>query len=911
MKNASFPSMHFTKNMVDAINEPFFLLTKHGEISVSNEAFCVRIGLTHDRIIGTHYSSFFLNVSNDQDYFTQRFNRQEFVSSEQLQLRSHSILLSGVLLKTTLFKNKNGDFLGVFATILDPSDESNTKKELLKAQKEIVYYLAALDASSIVTITNEKGVIQYANQNFCKISKYEREELLGQDHRLLNSFFHPKEYIQDLWVTISNKKIWRGELKNKAKDGSFYWVDTTIVPFLDEENRIYQFVSVHTDITAQKLLSNYSRSLIEASRDPLFAISPDGKITDVNNATVRITDLKRENLIGQDFKNYFTEPQKAFEIYQEVFEKGFVADYPLSIVDGEITDVLFNGSTYKDDKGNILGAVVVARDISEQKKHEKELIDAKTFAEVASREAESARLKAEFATHTAEDAVKAKQQFLSNMSHEIRTPMNAIIGFTKVVLKTELTEKQKEYLNAIKISGDALIVLINDILDLAKVDAGKMTFEKIPFNMEKVLSIILQLMESKTREKKLQLYFEFDKNIPKVLLGDPLRLHQIMLNLLSNAVKFTLKGKIVVSVTIVQKEKEYLTIEFSVKDTGIGIKDARKDSIFEYFQQATSGTSRLYGGTGLGLAIAKQLVESQNGHIFFESKYREGSDFRFQLKFQKTEEEISSDDTGIIFDPENKNISVLVVEDIEINQLLMKTILDDFGFQQESAANGEIAVEKLRKKHFDIVLMDLQMPVVDGFAATEMIRNELNSTIPIIALTADVTTVDLAKCKAAGMNDYLSKPVDEKLLYQKIVKHHILYKSQLKDWKSDLNVRNAVDLTYLKQLTKENPALMLEMISLFLEQTPKNISAMTTSLDEKDWSSLRSAVHKLIPSFYIMGITNDLEKIARHIQNETTVQQSTDGMSGFVASIEHGCALALEALETEYELIKNKSNEQG
>ena len=206
--------------------------------------------------------------------------------------------------------------------------------------------------------------------------------------------------------------------------------------------------------------------------------------------------------------------------------------------------------------------------------------------------------------------------------------------------------------------------------------------------------------------------------------------------------------------------------------------------------------------------------------------------------------------------------------------------------------------------------MDLQMPVMDGFAATAMIRNELNSTIPIIALTADVTTVDLAKCKAVGMNDYLSKPVDEKLLYQKIVKHLILYKSQLKDWKSDLNVRNAVDLTYLKQLTKENPALMLEMISLFLEQTPKNVSAMTTGLNEKDWSSLRSAVHKLIPSFYIMGITNDLEKIARHIQHETTVQQSTDGMSGFVASLEHGCAQALEALEREYELIKNKSNEQ-
>ena len=234
--------------------------------------------------------------------------------------------------------------------------------------------------------------------------------------------------------------------------------------------------------------------------------------------------------------------------------------------------------------------------------------------------AEEAKLHAESATRIAEDAVKAKQQFLSNMSHEIRTPMNAIIGFTKVVMKTELTAKQKEYLAAIKISGDALIVLINDILDLAKVDAGKMTFEQTPFKMDVSIAAMLHLFETKIQEKNLVLVKEYDKNIPEVLVGDSVRLHQIILNLVSNAVKFTSKGKITVSVKMLSEDEEKVTLEFAVKDTGIGIAANKIDSIFDDFQQATSDTSRLYGGTGLGLAIVKQLVEPQGGTIHVTSK---------------------------------------------------------------------------------------------------------------------------------------------------------------------------------------------------------------------------------------------------------------------------------------------------
>ncbi|MCX6266980.1 MAG: ATP-binding protein [Bacteroidetes bacterium] len=651
---------------------------------------------------------------------------------------------------------------------------------------------------------------------------------------------------------------------------------------------------------AELIIANYARSLIEASLDPLFTINLEGKITDMNNASVNITGVSREKLIGTDFFEYFTEPQKAREVYQEVFANGFVADYPLTIRDGKLTDVLFNGSVYKDNEDNVLGVVVVARDITDQKRIATELTEAIVFAELATSIAEEAKIKAENSTRMAEIAVKAKQQFLSNMSHEIRTPMNAIIGFTKVLLKTELTAKQKEYLTAIKMSGDALIVLINDILDLAKVDAGKIA--------------MLHLFETKIQEKNLELVKEYDSRIPEVLVGDPVRLHQIILNLVSNAVKFTNKGKITVRAHLVSEDQEKVTIEFEVTDTGIGIAENKIEKIFENFQQASSGTSRLYGGTGLGLAIVKQLVEPQGGSIRVKSKIDEGSTFSFILTFMKTNAEAEADLVPVELDTVIKNIKVLVAEDIPLNQLLMKTLLDDFGFERDIAANGKIAIEKLQARSFDIILMDLQMPEMNGFEATEFIRNTLNSKIPIIALTADVTTVDLAKCKSVGMNDYIAKPVDERLLYNKIialVKKPYQAKGNSLDSAGSGTSKKAkcIDLDYLIHRTKSNPKLMMEMISLYLEQTPPLISAMKQGLLDKDWNSLHAAVHKIIPSFSIVGISTDFENMAKKVQEYASTQKQADGINDLVLQIGNVCTQACIELEEEFAKIKNAIDE--
>ena len=447
--------------------------------------------------------------------------------------------------------------------------------------------------------------------------------------------------------------------------------------------------------------------------------------------------------------------------------QGYEMLFPL-VRNGKLEDVYFNFvyQPYREIDETILGVTIIAYETTPHVLTKNELIDAKNHAELK--------------TQIAEDAVKAKQQFLSNMSHEIRTPMNAIIGFTHVVLKTDLNKEQKEYINAIKVSGDALIVLINDILDLAKVDAGKMTFEQKPFNLSDAISNMLQLFEPKIKEKNLVLVKEYDETIPAMVIGDPMRLRQIILNLMGNAVKFTAKGGITFRARLLSEKEAETTIEFELKDTGIGISEDRLEHVFNNFEQAGKEISSSYGGTGLGLAIVKQLVERQGGTISVSSELGKGSIFCFVMQFpkitlkaEKTTERIQkgkvekdeSHEAGV------NNVKVLVAEDIVLNQLLIKIILLDFGFDIDIVNNGKVAIEYLQKNTYDIVLMDLQMPVMNGFEATTYIRNTLNSQIPIIALTADVTTADVEKCIALGMNDYISKPIDEKQLYSKMIKY--------------------------------------------------------------------------------------------------------------------------------------------
>jgi len=959
--------LHDSQNassLIEASLDPLIAIDIDGKITDMNQAKVNITGVGRKMLMGSNFYEYFTEPQKARDVYTEVFVKG-YITDLPLTFRHINGKLTDVLFNGSVYRDNNGKVLGAVMVARDMSRQK-WALELQAANKELAFQNdekekrakeLVLANDELLFQNREKGKraaeLIIANKELAfqnEVKEKRAAELIVANKEL--AFQNDEKGKRAAELIVANKEL-AFQNKVKEKRAAALIIANKELAFQNKEKkkRADELMTADKELAFQsrekdklaaeliiadkeldfqneekikrsaanreleeisrslKLASQYSLSLIEASRDPLVVISSKGKITDMNEALVNITGLSRKELIGSDFLDYFTEPEKAREVYQEVFAKGSLADSPLTLrhKNGNLTDVLFNGSVYTDDGGKVLGVVVVARDITEQKRVAKDLMEAIVFAELAVTIAEEAKLKAESSTLIAETAVKAKQQFLSNMSHEIRTPMNAIIGFTKVLLKSEISPKQKEYLQAIKMSGDALIVLINDILDLAKVDAGKMIFEQTPFKLEASIAAMLHLFEPKIREKNIELLKEYDHQIPAILLGDPVRLHQIILNLLSNAVKFTNKGKIIVSIRLLKEDEKSATIGFSVRDTGIGISENKLNRIFENFQQASSGTSRLYGGTGLGLAIVKQLVEAQDGTVSVKSNVDEGSTFSFILSFLKTKALAESESNILEVDSEIKNVSVLVVEDITLNQLLMRTLLDDFGFTCEIASNGKIALEKMKAKSFDIILMDLQMPEMNGFETTDYIRNTQHSNIPIIALTADVTTVDLDKCKAVGMDDYIAKPVDEKILYRKIVSS--VKKSRLEGEikKEEISIAPTIkytDLSYLIQRTKANSILITEMISLYIEQTPSLVNVMKQSWKERDWSSLYAAVHKMIPSFAIMGISTDFEDMAKKVQDFAKNQQQSDGISHMVSQIDNVCTQACEELKIDLNRYK-------
>jgi PAS domain S-box-containing protein len=378
------------------------------------------------------------------------------------------------------------------------------------------------------------------------------------------------------------------------------------------------------------------------------------------------------------------------------------------------------------------------------------------------------------AKQKSEDAAKAKQQFLSTMSHEIRAPLNTVLGTIHLLLQENPRSDQMEYLNSLKFSGENLLVLINDILDLSKIESGMVRFEQSDFDVTELINDIKQSFLFKTEEKGIELKIHIDPEIPELLVGDPMRLTQILTNLTGNAVKFTEKGSITMDLNLKKETAENVEIEFSISDTGIGIPKSNLKNIFESFTQASTDTTRKYGGTGLGLAITKKLIELQNRKIFVKSVVGKGSKFYFSLNFPKIQ---TNKPVQKLVGPEVsynqlKGLHILVAEDNEINYIVAKKLLEKWGVVVDHAENGKVAIDKLNRKDYDIVLMDLNMPVLSGYEASKIIRNSKNEkckNIPILALTASMKIDIQQKIEKAGITEYILKPFNPNELYDKIL----------------------------------------------------------------------------------------------------------------------------------------------
>jgi PAS domain S-box-containing protein len=482
-------------------------------------------------------------------------------------------------------------------------------------------------------------------------------------------------------------------------------------------------------------------------------ISQNGEIIYVNEATCKIYGYSMEEIMRLPSSIHLISQEEQYISNKKPDEQ--TGETRIFRKDGKAVDIEYT-TRHLRSPGNIQ-SITMFRDVTEKKEVDEQLQKAKENA-----------VRADLAKQVGE-------KFLATMSHEIRTPMNSIIGFTDILINTPLSEEQKKFLRAIKMSGDNLLVIINDILDISRIKAGKMRIEQKGFVLSQILSVCVEQMLPKAMEKGIDLSTIVDNTIPAVVVGDPNRLTQILLNFLSNAVKFTHKGAISMAVHKLAEEEDNVMLEFSVKDTGIGVSEDKLNEIFDAFTQASDSTARLYGGTGLGLAIVKQLAELQGGSVSVESKVGEGSCFYFRISYKKAKGNmpLKHNDTGNIGNEEIvSGLKVLVVEDNSMNQLLAQKVLEDWGWTVEIASGGMIAIEKIKQNDYDIVLMDIQMPEMDGYETTAFIREKLpvpKCYVPIIATTAHVMQAEEDKCFEAGMDAYISKPFSIKLLYSKIL----------------------------------------------------------------------------------------------------------------------------------------------
>lgn len=502
-----------------------------------------------------------------------------------------------------------------------------------------------------------------------------------------------------------------------------------------------------------------------------------------------------------------------------------------------------------------------------------------------------------------EELRKAKEfeeQFLANMSHEIRTPMHAVVGLTNLMLKDALPPRHAKYLKAIRQSSDNMLMLINDILDVSKIQSGKLEIEAVDFSIKKVLDDVLNVMQLQIDEKSLKVKSILHPDVPDYVIGDPLRLNEIILNLLNNAVKFTEKGSITISCRVLEKNDADLRLEFSVEDTGMGIASEKLETLFTYFGQGGKEVARKFGGSGLGLLICKQLVELQNGRIWVQSKAGKGTIFFFTILYgvsRQTLDKKPAHPARAGIRPEN--LDILLVENNAFNQMVAKDALESLikNVKVDIAENGSEAVSLVIKNNYDVVLMDLLMPVMDGYEATRKIRQlpPPKNKVKIIAVSACSTSRENEECKVAGMDEYLAKPFRDEELLQKIT--GILDDASPRD----TSINKFIRLDCLENIAKGDAVKRSKYINMYLQGVPGLLASLKKAIEDRCWNDIRESAHSMIPYFHYVGALS-LKKLAEEIERRARAAEKPDEIARLAEELEAGINNSYTELNTFLEL---------
>ncbi|WP_299699578.1 PAS domain S-box protein [uncultured Pontibacter sp.] len=864
----------FIRFVLDTSPTLIFVKDGAGNFKLVNQECAALFGLSPDEMVDKNTRDIHADLSEIQQY--DSVDRLAIESGNEVRVQESftspdgSVEWFNTIKKRLITKNGEVHVLGISTNI---TEQYNANKRL--EESEELHRLLSENSRDLVCLHDPDGVYLYISNALEEMLGYSADELVGTS---AYDMLHPDD-VQKVRNAINATALRRKQNttvqhRKRHRDGYYIWVETNIKLITDKDGNVVKMQSSSRDITERRLAEDALkksekkyRDLIKYSQAYMCTHDMQGIILSVNPYLVEMLGYSESEIVGKELKQFFPLLHRQyFPDYLKQFEDKTVVEGVLCVLRKDKEERYLSYQNYKvQEEGQEPYVIGIAQDVTDRVQTERELKKAKEAAE------ESARV---------------KENFLANMSHEIRTPLNGILGMGGLLSKTQLDETQKNYLKIIGQSADNLLVVINDILDVAKIEAGKLELESIPFNIHEVAHAAYQTLKYKAEEKDIALLLG-ELVLPQTLLqGDPYRLNQILLNLLNNAVKFTEEGSVTLSAKTLEETATTLTIEFTVADTGIGVPKDKKHVIFEGFTQAYSSITRKYGGTGLGLSICKNLVERQGGDIWVEDNPAGGSIFRFMLTYPKSEiDKLPETKTTHVDYNSLRATRVLLAEDNEVNIFLAQAIMEEWGFQLDVAVNGLEAVELVRQHEYDIILMDIQMPEMSGIDATLHIRameDESKSGIPIIALTANALKGDAEKYLSAGMNDYLSKPFESETLYAKIaalvperkvavIAHEPLPSEQLSDAVGFSEPLYSMEV--IRKMSHNNEAFMNRARQLFADTVPKTVQDMQAAADRQDWKTVSALAHKVKSTIDTMKI-DSLKETVRFV--ESNAKQETN-----------------------------------
>ena len=622
--------------------------------------------------------------------------------------------------------------------------------------------------------------------------------------------------------------------------------------------------SEHAVVTsAEKLIFNREakfKGIIDNFHLGLLEVAPDGRILQANESFCEMSGFSSEELQGQDGGELLldSEERKRMKVRNASRIVGEEAVYELRVFNKkkELRYWLVSAAPLLGDDGQVHGSIGIHWDITEMKQLEFELKGAR---------------------YKAEESSKAKAMFLANMSHEIRTPLNGIVGMAEQLAQTQLDADQRYFIDIMRSASSTLLSIINDVLDISKIESGKFSIEITPFNLNETVRQTLSVFGEKAKQTNISLDIELMDDLGIMHLGDPHRLSQVLFNIVGNAMKFTQAGYVRVTSHLARGENDICLVSFSIEDTGVGMDMAYLTKVFEAFTQEDASVTRKFGGSGLGLSIARNIVHIMGGTIEIESEKGKGTRVNIRIPMRISNEKTKQDIVEITdLQKSLKGLRILAVEDNELNRMVLQVILKKCEVVLTIAHNGQEAIDLIQQQEFDLVLMDVQMPVVDGLEATKYIRNELKMTIPIIGLSANAMREEVEICRQAGMNDYLVKPYSERVLVE-IMKKWSTEVMATESTKDGNEVAEELDLSVLKQYVGNDIDALRDVVTGYLKHLPPQLDRLELALVGSDVLALRHELHQLKASMEIIGVRPDGLSFAA-ISNEL----KSDGLSDLV-----------------------------